>query len=366
MNVLYKISIDRFTPQYISGWCYSRLNKQQVVNLCLRYNGEVISRAAADLFREDLLELGLHPTGRCGFELVVDPPADGFGNGAYTLTLAQSSHPLLVLDTIKCSPKKREGFRERLSSLLPSVPRSQGLILFMHIPKTAGTSFNTQIYTLFPRHKISTHIELEDKSRYDFLAKEKHFLSGHLRFGLFQRYFCQGNFQLYTIVREPYAHLHSHLKWMIKTAQEDTDNYFKYSNRIIYDLGKKLAETGLDTTERLEYFVETLSTVEARFFDNMQSRYFCDQEIERVRETELQEAIKNAKGFRLIGKTERYSVFLNHFIMLNKLRVTGKERKLNRSESKPLFDISDPEVREILHPLVRYDLQLYDHIDDLG
>ena len=362
MNFFHKISIDRLNPNYISGWCYNRVNKRNVVNLCLRYRGEVISRTSANIFREDLLELDLHPTGKCGFELIIDPPVARFEKKAYTLTLEHSVRPLAVIDSDLFNREKKEGFREKLGSLVPSFPRPYPLLLFMHIPKTAGTTFNTQVSTLLPRNKIATHIELDDKSRYNALADRKYYLSGHLRFGIFKEYLCHGDFQLYTIVREPYAHLHSHLKWMINTANENSDNYFKHSNKVIYELGRKLADTEFDSAAHLNHFVQNISVVESRFFDNMQTRYFCDQEIDRVSGVDLELATENTSAFKLIGITERYNEFVNKFINLHKLQKIETSRQLNRSKSMPLFDIEDSEMRQVLYPLVQYDLRLYNHI----
>ncbi len=269
MIFFHKIAIDRFQPNYISGWCYHRFNKIRAVELCLRHNGKIISRAAADRFREDLLELGLHPTGKCGFELIIDPAIARSETGVFLLTPINSTSPLAVF-----SPdlSARIGIPDIWKAFNLQLPLSSGSgprLLFMHIPKTAGTSFNTQVSKMFPRKKISTHIELEDKKSYPLLARKKRYLSGHLRYGIFKDYFCVGDVRLYTIVREPYAHLHSHLKWMIRTAAEGSDNYFKFSNKVIYELGKKLAATDFARVEGIEDFVRHLSDVEAKFFDNM-------------------------------------------------------------------------------------------------
>ena len=363
MNYYHKLAIDRLNQSYISGWCYQRFNKNKTVNLCLRFKGTVIGRASANLFREDLLELGLHPTGKCGFELIIDPPAGSFEKGEYTLTPELSTRPLLVLRSDLPGSGIKEQALTGLRSLLPSFKRQQPLLLFMHIPKTAGTSFNTEVFTLLPKNKIATHIELDDRERYGLLARKKRFLSGHLRFGIFKEFFCHGDFQLYTIVREPYAHLHSHLKWMIKTAEENSDNYFKYSNRVIYELGIKLAQIDFGAPEQMSQFVENLSEVEAHFFDNMQTRYFCSQEIDRVSDIDFEQALNNIKSFNLIGTTEKYELFLNQFVKLHKLKKTETSRQLNRSKSEPLYDTAAPDVREILQPLVGYDLRLYNHIN---
>ncbi len=99
--------------------------------------------------------------------------------------------------------------------------------------------------------------------------------------------------------------MHSHLTWMIRTAAEDSDNYFKHSNEVIYQLGKKLAGIEFGRVERIEDFVRNISNVEAKFFDNMQTRYFCEQEIGRVTEDDFRQAVNNIKEFSLIGLTER-------------------------------------------------------------
>ena len=149
---------------------------------------------------------------------------------------------------------------------------------------------------------------------------------------------------------------------MIRTAAEDSDNYFKYSNRVIYELGKKLAATEFGRVERIEDFVGNLSDVEAKFFDNMQTRYFCEQEIDRVTEDDFRQAVSNTEAFSLIGLTERYEQFLQQFTARNKLSNPEKSGQLNRSVSPPLFAWDDPEIRTVLRPLVQYDLRLYDII----
>ncbi len=362
MNFFHKIAIDRFHPSYVSGWCYHRFAKKKTLTLCLRVKDRIVSKTTANLFREDLLELGLHPTGKCGFELIIDPAAVCNGRQAYILTLEDSKRPLAVLNHGENERHWGQRIRGLISSSLSVFSGSRPRIVFMHIPKTAGTSFNTHSSKIFQRREISTHIELEDQSHYHILARDKKYLSGHLRFGVLKDFFGDQDFRFYTIVREPYGHLHSHLKWMIKTATSDSDNYFKYSNRVIYDLGRKLSGVAFDHASGIMDFVGNLDEVEARFFDNMQTRYFCDHEISRMTEVDFRQALDNTKRFSLIGLTEEYDSFFAKFIKQNSLADTQITRQLNRSLDPPLFDAADPVVRSALLPLVQYDLQLYEEV----
>ena len=173
MNFIHKIAIDCCHPNYISGWCYHRFNKKKVANLCLRHNGRVISRATANRFREDLLELGLHPTGKCGFEIVIDPAAALSEAGVYALTPINSTSPLAVFSPDLSARIENTKIWKPFDLLLPRWSSSGPRLLFMHIPKTAGTSFNTQVSKLFHRKKFSTHIDLENKARYPLLASKK-------------------------------------------------------------------------------------------------------------------------------------------------------------------------------------------------
>ena len=359
----HKISIDRISPNYISGWCYHRIRKGDAVNLCIRYDNKAIAETVADHFREDIFELDMHPTGECGFEFILDPPLPFDTITSITLTLRNSTKPLVIIEP--------EGYRfgssftsfyERTRKLFTLQFRRTPLVLFMHIPQTAGTTFNTDLQSVLPRNKITPHIELEKPDRLSRLGRDKAVLSGHLRFGLFETYFYDQEYLLYTIIRDPYTHLHSHLNWMIKTALDNDDNYFKYSNPIIYRLGQKLAEIQLHSQANLKAFVEELGPLEAKFFDNLQTRYFCRNEIDRVSRNNLEEAISNLSAFQLVGLTEAYDSFLEAFIAQQGFKTRSTGRQLNRSSAAPLFDTADLNFRDTLYPLVQYDLILYNII----
>ena len=364
MKSLYKISIDNISPQYVSGWCFARFNRVRRVRLELFYGSEKIGTTVADMFREDLRELGMHPDGMCGFEFVFN--TDDRYNRKKTLTIRPKGSHLVLAEIAPDGSVTPGGNLNFLAGLVRryvgATGRENKNMLFMHVPKTAGTSFNTLVGALLPKEGIVAHIELKDPMEYERLQRSYYYISGHLRIGVFKEFFNLDRARLYTIVREPYSHLHSHLKWLIKTSTASNDNYFKYSNPVIYELGQELSCLDLGNKSNLIRFVDGLQGISAAFFDNMQTRYFLDEEPDRVSEGDFIEAVTNIKLFTLIGVTEYYFDFIDEFKRINNIDRPTLQKRLNRSTSPPLFDWRNKRIREILYPLVRFDLDLYERI----
>jgi len=363
MNFFYKFSIDRISAAYISGWCFQRINKNKSIELEVRRGGEVIGTARTGLYREDLLALGIHPTGRCGFELVIKPAAGCVEGQPLILAVKNSRSTLAFFYPDRPIQKKHSGLLSRVQSIMSSFGKDRSTVLFMHIPKTAGTSFNTLAYSLFQNKKVATHIELLTENERALLPGKYQFISGHLKFNTMKTLVDERYSNLYSIVREPYAHLHSHIKWLMQTASDTSDNYFKYRNPIIYKLGVRLHEIDFSNVEQLSAFSHGMNGLGIAFFDNLQTRYFCHAaDDELVTEEHLQQAVSNTEKFVLIGLTEKYSEYVKDFVRLNNCTKQVIPQTMNRSRSQPLFDLGDEAVRKVLLPLVRYDLELYEFI----
>lgn len=362
MRYFYKMAIDLASDRYLSGWCFHRLHAEKPVELECRLGEEVIAKATANIFREDLRELGVHPTGRCGFELVLQPRAPFPSGSSLTIGIKGASTILRQVSTDTFTPADHNGWLQGMRRLWLRHGKEKSIV-FMHIPKTAGTSFNTFALSLFPRGRGISHIELIDKSRYPELQRTYRYISGHLPVGVLKEWFQLEQADLYTIIREPYAHLHSHLKWLIRTASSQDDTYFRHNNPAIIELGEALATINFSHPKSLESFIAGMNDLEAAFLDNMQLRYFLDQIPRRTGHADLDKAKENCRLFRQIGTTERYAEFTATFVKSHALIQSGIPFRLNRSREKPLFDLNDPAIRNALYPLVQLDLQLYEGLD---
>lgn len=362
MSLFYKISIDRVNTKYISGWCFQRFRPNVSLQLQCWCEDKLLAEARADLFREDLVELAVHPTGACGFEFVLPAEFSAAPSTRLVLRIKNSKNKLAVVDPVS----SRVDYRNFHQKIHRFRPRQKALparcAVFMHIPKTAGTSFNTAAVKMFPQGTAVSHIELIEQDKYGDLAHSCNYISGHLNIGLLKKHFQSENSYFYTIVREPYSQLHSHLKWLVQTADNKRDNYFKTNNPVIHKLGSRLRSLDLTDITSLERFVENLSDLEAAFLDNMQTRYFLDHQVERVGREDQQRAMQNSLVFKLIGTTERYQDFVESFARLNELPSLKHGSALNRSVSADLFDHHSEEIRSVLRPLVWADLELYEQL----
>ena len=361
MTILYKISIDRVNANYISGWCFRRFQPDRPVLLECYQNEKLQAAAEASIYREDLKKLGIHPSGKCGFEFITDSQADFDFNQPVLIRPKGKSTVLAdlsMMDWIGPGMRTHWGFWWRRLKKR-KLPRTAVL---MHIPKTAGTSFNTLAQTVYPKGTAISHIELIPQSKYGLLAENYNYISGHLRFGTLRDCLDSEHIDHYTILREPYGQLHSHLKWLIQTAASTDDRYFKVTNPVIYGLGVKLSQVEFADKESLTEFVRNLNSVEAAFVDNLQTRYFLENHPERIKPNDVETALANSRKFKLIGTTENYEGFVKDFGETNGLAFKASDNRMNISATAPLFDLHNEEVRRVLLPLVHADLTLYDSI----
>jgi len=308
-----------------------------------------LGESTASIHRADLKALSFHPTGNCGYEFTIPTHINIRDFTSLKILVDNNQVPIKIIDTAS----------------IQQVARISGKkVIFMHVPKTAGTTFNSFAQTVFPEGQAVVHIESQEPSAYPSLIQKSSYLAGHLPLREIQSHFDLKQFDLITILREPYAHLHSHLKWVKNIGKDPSSDFFHNHSNETKELALLLNTIDFSTQESLDQLVNGICGELTSLFDNHQTRYFLDYRRIRVEDEDLAIAKSQLDQFSLIGSTENYSQFVSIFCNRYKIDEPASIDKRNVSESKLIFDITDPLVRQTLHPFVCYDIALYQHLFD--
>ncbi len=347
---LYRWSVDRLNGRFISGWCYHRLFKDRPVSITISVDGTVVGRCTSDGYRPDLVEKGLHSSGICGFDCSF--PAD-FDPGNYQRLMLYADDYASPLTSIDCNTI--EILRPRLSSP----------ICFMHIPKTAGSSFNAFARRCFSADRFKTHIERVDIDRRCQAALRARYLSGHLRLYELTELIERHGYICFAIMREPYSHLHSHINYVRGVAPGSLieHHYAFQHNETIKALSIRLNRINFADLAQITGFVHGLRDYQLDFFDNMQTRYFLDYRPDRVGQDDFERACENISRFASVGLTESYDRFIDEFCRFIGVEGLNQTLRSNKSKEYRLFDLAVPSVRKALWPLVQYDCELYEFVE---
>lgn len=142
--------------------------------------------------------------------------------------------------------------------------------------------------------------------------------------------------------------------------------FYKRHPRVIRELAirlnRDLDRKAGNIKDTLYAFVQHLDGFERDFFDNIQSRYFLDYRPGRVASEDICAAKENSSVFNRIGTTELYREFTRNFCSENGLNYVEQAKPLNRSRRKKLYRPDSSDIKEILFPLVKYDMELYEYI----
>lgn len=336
--------IDVVNNSRVTGWCFNDDTPLIPSRLSFFADRERIGCVEANIQRPDLKALKFHPNGYCGFEFTIPAHVDVYRHERLRICADDAQDPLKELPTASIPAVLREP--------LPKV-------FFMHIPKTAGTSFNTFAETLFPQNSAAVHLEAMDEAAYPALQAEKHYLAGHLPLRRIKAHFDLSLFDLYTIIREPYSHLHSHLKWVKRIGKDPGSDFFKSHSAETQRLALLLNDLDFTREKNVRALAEGICGDLTTLFDNHQTRYFLDYKRKKVAAPDVEIARAELGRFICIGMTENYERFLSFFRTAYGIARPVLQERLNRSESEPLFDFRNGTVRSILHPLVAHDLRLY-------
>lgn len=364
--IAYKYAIDVFSSEQITGWCFHRFNKKKPLVLVFSRAGVPLGECAANTLREDLKQLSLHPNGVCGFSFAFPEPLDlldSQSNEEISICVKNTRDVLCNLklkqaDNAVGRPAHAFSQIRRQFSITSGRP---GKVVFMHIPKTAGTTFNTFAKSVYPTGRAISHIEAFDVEEYPNIAREYQFISGHLDVGQLQQHFPKSEYKFYTLIREPYAQLHSHLNWLKGIGADKSTVFYQTHHPFFKEIADYLMGKNRLSNDDLQSIVDNLRGVLLPLLDNNQTRYFLIDDCEKVEQSHLEIAQENSGIFTQIGTTEKYQRFKQAFCRQHQFKYAQSKHtsNLNTSRMAALYDYQDPVTQEILYPLVSKDISLY-------
>lgn len=341
--------IDVINSDRVAGWCFDGDCIETAVTLEFYADGRRLGDTVAGQHRPDLKAVGFHPTGYCGFEYCFPDGVDLERFSTLTIRVAGRDNPV----------------KEFATESIQRVIRGDGArVFFMHIPKTAGTSFNTFAESVFPAGSAAIHIESLGREQYPMIAATRSYVAGHLPLREIKAGFDLNRFELVTILREPWSHLHSHLNWVKNIGVDPASDFFLAHSEETRELALLLNRLDFSNAKNLDLLVDGICGDLTSLFDNHQTRYFLDYRRIRVSEADVDMARRALSLFSQIGCTERYTDFIDQFCRRHGIDQVQSTPSFNVARAGRIFDHTDPEVRSTLLPFVKYDLQLYAEVCD--
>jgi hypothetical protein len=230
-------------------------------------------------------------------------------------------------------------------------------IFFIHIAKTAGSSFNAFLGEHFNgREHCEIYLESDGTTMksIDYL-QTLDYISGHFRMVVFTaNNFSKEKYFLMTFLRDPLMQLLSHVNWVIHIYDRGSD-FFKLHSKEIQSISLELRESNLHNPD---IFIKTLTKFSSLFQDN-QSRYFIDN----AQVAGSQAIIEKMSILDMVGFTEFYEESLKTFIELNDLNISPKVHKINQNSSYKIGKeiLENQLIYEFLNEYNKIDISVYNH-----
>lgn len=176
-------------------------------------------------------------------------------------------------------------------------------IFFMHIAKTAGSSVNALALRHFPPERCVTHVESYHlRPDMDVLElQDKLFVSGHVTVPVaLSRRYINEHFSTFTLLREPLAHLRSHIAWVKRLGLPEHARECARHPVYIQGMASRLNKMSL------EEFIADMGELENNLFDNAQTRYLANAFSCALDDGHLELALRALRGFDLVGLNEEF------------------------------------------------------------
>lgn len=329
--VVYNGFVDNHWGPNIRGWAM-KSDSEQPVTVRIQIEDKV-HYIEASSYRQDLKDKGLHPSGYCGFLLPIGRK------------LKKPAQVTIVEDAL---------------TLQPSLPFFKNKKFFyLHIPKTAGSSFN-----IFLESQIATgnfYFHIEGVKEWGTL-NEMQAISGHITLPRFKDNFIPNEYVTFTFFRNPIDQLVSHLYWVRHLSEPGVETFKQNHPPVIQKMSEKLMQMNFSDIYEINHFIKNLNLAERSLFDNCQCRYLHPIPPNRkYANTDLEMAMESLSEIDLIGVTEHFDQTIE--LVTNQMgweKRQTKETPRNVNRFSYGIDKTDMNLIEAISPLIEHDLKLYE------
>jgi len=238
-------------------------------------------------------------------------------------------------------------------------------VFFLHIPKTGGESVNHLFRQSRAQEQYVEHMEnLESSIIGHGFLEGKTYVSGHIPFPRVRHLFGKpSGWSLITFVRDPFAHLLSHLSWTRNLFSSPA--VFSKVPPEIQRVSRIMSETDFNDFASLEAFFKDMPSEALCLFDNRQVRYFSDpDDYASVSEGDCRKAMETADQFDYVGLFEDFDHSMRMLIDRLPFEVSADAiPHKNKRNPKIIRDESLlPALREMTTSLTSFDDKLYQRI----
>jgi|GEM_PF-2243619 len=334
----YNLHIDKQVPEEnIYGWVVNLTAETHKVEL-VDEQGISVNAINFGKARPKLAEMysNIKNAGNSGFEIDL------------TKLLSSKKYDLVV--------NGPEGHRRKVASIILNAP-----LLYVHIAKTAGSTVNKVVSNWFSPENSLVHAESCANWSERISDGNLKYLSGHIPYTEFiQSDIVQSFYNKAITFREPYSHVISHLAWIRALALDNNKAKYNAHPDYIQKLSDKLARYDLSNPVEISNLIESLNGSEFQLLDNTQTRYIrSDINKVSVEKSDLVSAIANLNNFDFIGTDNNISEFLADIASSYGIEYHAEDRRENVLTNKFGLDINNPDTKDALLPLIKYDLELY-------
>lgn len=253
-----------------------------------------------------------------------------------------------------------------VSAELDPAPQQQPFF-FMHIAKAAGSFINEALKAAFEDDFVA-HCEagnLSPLNRDDW--QETRAWSGHVYLSNWLRIENRLNFtaRKFTLLRDPWKHLASHIQWLDHYNLDDYQHEFRMLDAETRGVVIEVGDADIENAGDLDRLLTNLSDKGIQYFDNCQSRYFIVgmDRIQRMDPLHLGHRdllVEVEKNFDLIGLDCRMQQFQSALSELVGKPIQFGEKPVNTAKSHRRIPIERDDIRRVLQKRILLDLWFYD------